>query len=182
MTGDEQALLVPVAHSATGNGCWREGLGTLASRDYKDGTSAGLVTVPVDLQNCAFGRTGLAGTLDTTRPSRGGGQAVLAFDTTQITSAANYSRPEPGDPCHPLAAKAHAPSVATPMMVRRLTPVECARLQGFPDDYLDITYRGRPAADGNKYRALGNSFCVPVVRWIGERIALVERLVDADAR
>lgn len=56
------------------------------------------------------------------------------------------------------------------MQVRRLTPVECCRLQGFPDDYLDITYRGKPAADGNKYKALGNSWAVPVVRWIGKQI------------
>ncbi len=56
------------------------------------------------------------------------------------------------------------------MQVRRLTPTECERLQGFPDDYLDIPYRGKPAADGPKYKALGNSWAVPVVRWIGERI------------
>jgi DNA (cytosine-5)-methyltransferase 1 len=54
--------------------------------------------------------------------------------------------------------------------VRRLTPVECARLQGFPDDYLDITFRGKPAADGNKYKALGNSMAVPVMSWIGKQI------------
>lgn len=54
--------------------------------------------------------------------------------------------------------------------VRRLMPVECARLQGFPDNYLDIPYRGKPAADGPKYKALGNSFAVPVMRWIGRRI------------
>jgi DNA (cytosine-5)-methyltransferase 1 len=59
------------------------------------------------------------------------------------------------------------------MAVRRLTPVECARLQGFPDDYLDITFRGKPAADGNKYKALGNSMAVPVMRWIGQRIQTV---------
>lgn len=57
--------------------------------------------------------------------------------------------------------------------VRRLTPRECCRLQGFPDDYLDVVYRGKPAADGNKYKALGNSMAVPVMRWIGEQIARV---------
>lgn len=57
------------------------------------------------------------------------------------------------------------------MKVRRLTPTECARLQGFPDNYLDITYRGKPAADGPRYRALGNSWAVPCVTWIGKRIA-----------
>ena len=66
-----------------------------------------------------------------------------------------------------------APHVSAGMQVRRLTPRECARLQGFPDDYLDITYRGKPAADGPRYKALGNSMAVPVMRWIGERIAKV---------
>jgi len=61
--------------------------------------------------------------------------------------------------------------------VRRLAPKECCRLQGFPDDYLDITYRGKPAAGGPRYKALGNSMAVPVMSWIGERIELVERLM-----
>jgi DNA (cytosine-5)-methyltransferase 1 len=204
------------------------------------------------------------------------------FDTTQITSKANYSRPQPGDPCHPIAAGSHPPAVAfsertrqhgshlelestdvtpairtgvnrqqgviqpfmydgynqkanedispsvrigrdsgdcvvtrvaacevadtlsvascevssslranpgsgwrsngTPvegvaiqgMAVRRLTPRECERLQGFPDDYTAITYRKKPAADGPRYKALGNSMAVPVMAWIGKRIAEVE--------
>jgi len=216
---------------------------------------------------------------------------AIAFDTTQITSAGNYSSPQPGDPCHPLASGAHPPAVAfaiqeravsenpdngpqgkgwqqgtaftlearnkvqavaaggrdaqvqmrevrqgdggaagpcgdregdglndplpgmrpvafqtrfarngrgapeeicptlqgadagatsdmrpcvaTTMAVRRLLPIECERLQGFPDDYTLIPYRGKPAADGPRYRALGNSMAVPVLRWIGERIEKV---------
>ena len=66
------------------------------------------------------------------------------------------------------------PHVMTGMTVRRLTPTECARLQGFPDTYLDIAYRGKPAADGNKYRALGNSMAVPVMVYLGQRIAAVQ--------
>ena len=54
--------------------------------------------------------------------------------------------------------------------VRRLTPTECLRLQGFPDDWLDIEYRGNKPADGPKYKAVGNSMAVPVIRWIGEQI------------
>jgi DNA (cytosine-5)-methyltransferase 1 len=54
--------------------------------------------------------------------------------------------------------------------VRRLTPRECERLQGFPDDYTQIPYRGKPAADGPRYKALGNSMAVNVMRWIGERL------------
>jgi len=61
--------------------------------------------------------------------------------------------------------------------VRRLTVTECERLQGFFDDYTRIPYRGKPAAqcpDGPRYKAIGNSFAVPVVRWIGQRIARAE--------
>ncbi|BDE94923.1 DNA cytosine methyltransferase [Raoultibacter timonensis] len=64
-----------------------------------------------------------------------------------------------------------------PWIVRRLTPRECERLQGFPDDWTLVPYRGRPAdefPDSPRYSALGNSFAVPVVRWIGERIARVD--------
>jgi DNA (cytosine-5)-methyltransferase 1 len=57
------------------------------------------------------------------------------------------------------------------MAVRRLTPRECERLQGFPDEYTFVPYRGKPAADGPRYKAIGNSFAVPVVQWIGQRIA-----------
>jgi DNA (cytosine-5)-methyltransferase 1 len=55
--------------------------------------------------------------------------------------------------------------------VRRLTPRECERLQGFPDDYTLIPYRGKPMAEGPRYRLLGNSMAVPVMAWIGRRIA-----------
>ena len=66
--------------------------------------------------------------------------------------------------------------------VRRLTPVEYTRLQGFPDTYLSqVLYRGKPAADGPMYKALGNSMAIPCVRWLGERIQLVDQLMQARA-
>ncbi len=65
--------------------------------------------------------------------------------------------------------------------VRRLTPRECERLQGFPDDYTLVPHRGKPMADGPRYKALGNSMAVPVMRWIGERIAQVEAITSARA-
>lgn len=73
----------------------------------------------------------------------------------------------------------HANRVATlaqppAMAVRRLTPRECERLQGFPDDWTLIPYRKGESSDSNRYRALGNSMAVPVMRWIGARIARVD--------
>lgn len=62
------------------------------------------------------------------------------------------------------------------MQVRRLTPVECERLQGFPDGYTDIQPKGKPTPDGPRYKALGNSMAVPCMKWIGKRIQMVEDL------
>ncbi|MDR6384956.1 DNA cytosine methyltransferase [Paraburkholderia caribensis] len=191
---------------------------------------------------------------------RGTPLVPIAFDTTQITSAANVSHPRAGDPCHPLASRAHAPAIAfdckasgktrnsvsevpgslrgdgfggghaavafpytlairgrdngrnlelrtddvanaliTPnggrdglgvgalmipaLQVRRLTPRECARLMGFPDDYTLIPLprkarqtRVRWSSDGARYRALGNSITVPVLSWLGRRIEMVDAL------
>lgn len=64
------------------------------------------------------------------------------------------------------------------MAVRRLTPREAERLQGFPDDYTLTPYRGKPAADGPRYKALGNSMAVPCMKWLGERIQMVEGLLN----
>jgi DNA (cytosine-5)-methyltransferase 1 len=66
---------------------------------------------------------------------------------------------------------------ATTMAVRRLTPVECERLQGFPDNYTNIPWRNKPESpDGPRYKAIGNSMAVPVMKWIGERIKMVDEL------
>jgi DNA (cytosine-5)-methyltransferase 1 len=147
----------------------------------------------------------------------GGGHAAIAFDTTQITHPENRCNPQAGDPCHPLAAGAHAQAIAfdlrngtqdeiamavqsggmgeerglcpnaiphtlTNWAVRRLTPVECERLQGFRDNYTLVPYRGKPAADSNRYKALGNSMAVNCMAWIGTRIDAVEALAPALAR
>lgn len=190
----------------------------------EDGTGRGTPLVPVHL---------VGASLDS---------HCIPFDTTQVTSKANYSRPQPGDPCHPLASAAHPPAIAfdckasgqfglsvgpvtgtlramggsmdrpngggqlavatlselqSAMQVRRLTPRECERLQGFPDDYTLIAYgrakrletmeqdwlpyllRGgvlstsectRSAADGPRYKAIGNSMATLCLSWIGKRL------------
>jgi len=85
------------------------------------------------------------------------------------------------DECSPTLGSAEsgtqrAPGLVQGSAVRRLTPRECERLQGFPDDWTLVTYRNKPAADGPRYKALGNSMAVPVMRWIGERIAAVDHI------
>jgi DNA (cytosine-5)-methyltransferase 1 len=70
----------------------------------------------------------------------------------------------------------HVPNLWQGMAVRRLTPVECERLQGFGDNYTDIQSKGKPTPDGPRYKALGNSMAVPVMRWIGERIQKFEEM------
>ena len=109
-----------------------------------------------------------------TQSAKGGGNPpAVAFDA--------YNQTATGGVTHHLRVGTgngfgdEVPQVlAPPMAVRRLTPRECERLQGFPDDWTAITYRGKPAADGPRYKALGNSMAVNVMRWIGLRIAQAE--------
>jgi DNA (cytosine-5)-methyltransferase 1 len=72
-------------------------------------------------------------------------------------------------------ADRHAVAFRSPVVIRRLTPRECERLQGFPDDYTLIPYRGKDASDAVRYHALGNSWAVSVVRWIGRRIVTITK-------
>lgn len=188
---------------------------------------------PIDVATACTAHGGPKGRLDFASET-----FIVSFDTTQITSPGNFSKPKDGDPCHPLAASAHPPAVAyrtsgncgawetgdridalttgtdrmqhvvafdlrgreggsqfegphetaniraasggssrsylaTPYAVRRLTPVECERLQGFPDGWTDIPRGNRPCPDGPRYRVLGNSMAVPVIRKIGERMDTV---------
>lgn len=106
----------------------------------------------------------------TLRASHGGGDkphamVPIAFPQnlsgTQCASTENLA---------PAMGAKNPTAVATSMQVRRLTPRECERLQGFHDDYTLVPVRGKPAADGPRYKALGNSMAVPVMAWIGKRI------------
>ena len=71
----------------------------------------------------------------------------------------------------------HMSDNASGYVVRRLTPMECERLQGFPDNWTDVPYKGKEhPSDTPRYKACGNSMAVPVMRWIGERIAEVDAM------
>ena len=97
--------------------------------------------------------------------------AVTVYDTTQITSPMNYSNPRPGDPCHPLAAQQHPPlcvgNTNRKYIVRRLTPLECCRLQGFPDWWED----GVEGSDSARYKMWGNGIALPCAVDVLRRIA-----------
>lgn len=76
----------------------------------------------------------------------------------------------------------NTPMIQTELRVRRLTPLECERLQGFPDHYTRIAWRGKSAEncpDAPRYKALGNSMAVPVMRWLGKRILMADKLMAA---
>jgi DNA (cytosine-5)-methyltransferase 1 len=95
----------------------------------------------------------------------GSNQTAVAITFQPTQDPTNSGDTEPCVVCEPS------------MGVRRLTPRECERLQGFPDDYTMIQWRKKPAGncpDGPRYKALGNSMAVPVMHWIGKRIAEVE--------
>lgn len=111
----------------------------------------------------------VAYTLDRTQ-----GQAVaFAHQAGGIQTTLGYD-PEAGT--SPTLAKCQTPAIDTGMAVRRLTPTECERLQGFPDGWTDIRHGGKPTPDGPRYKALGNSMAIPPMRWLGQRIALVESI------
>jgi DNA (cytosine-5)-methyltransferase 1 len=101
-----------------------------------------------------------------------GGQVAVAFQSVDWAGDASEELSPTLRRHDPMAAMVGS-------AVRRLTPRECERLQGFEDDYTLVPHRGKPAADGPRYKALGNSMAVPCMRWIGERIAAVEAMTTA---
>lgn len=94
----------------------------------------------------------------------GGGTAELGDKVSGCLRASSGG----GDKPHVLAPA----SVPEGMRVRRLTPVECERLNGFNDNHTLVPHRGKPAADGPRYKAIGNSWAVTCARWIGERVSM----------
>ena len=105
------------------------------------------------------------------------GDLVAIQDTRGLDKQQNGKGWSDEDVGYTVDAAATQGVAQPPMAVRRLTPRECERLQGFPDDYTRIPYRNKPAEqcpDGPRYRALGNSMAVPVMRWLGKRIIGVD--------
>lgn len=104
-----------------------------------------------------------------------GGHAAVAFDLRGREGGAMPEGPHDTANLRAASGGSSRSYIAQPWAVRRLTPTECARLQGFPDDHTRIPWRGKPAEDcpdGPQYKAYGNSMAVPVIRWIMDRIRI----------
>ena len=134
---------------------------TLAARDYKDATDL------IVLNDQGGSQMSVTENVSATLRSQEHGHQpiVLGFDLAQITHKANYSNPKWGDPQPPLNsfAQGHI-AYKQQAAVRRLTPTECERLQGFPDGWTD------GQADSHRYKQMGNAVTVNVAEWIGKRI------------
>lgn len=146
-----------------------------------------LVVIPMqDIESTEKGQGGLgvghggdpSYTL-TTRHDMGVFVEPISFDPAQVTHAENRSRCAPGQAAPTLAATGR-PHVAHRSFVRRLTPLEYERLQGFQDGHTAIRWKGKAAPDGRRYKAAGNSMAVPVMRWVGQRLLLVDEILASE--
>lgn len=154
---------------------------------------AAAIVTPIDMRQASRGATMTNNRADGSRggaPGTGIGQpgdpaptvstshvAAVAFDLRGREGGAQFEGPH--DTANIRAANGGSSrSYVATSAVRRLTPRECERLQGFPDDYTLVPYRKGVMADSPRYKALGNSMAVPVMRWIGERIEAADSLTE----
>ena len=106
-----------------------------------------------------------------------GGQIAVAFDMRGREGGAQFEGPHDTANIRAASGGSSRSYVAQTWAVRRLTPLECERLQGFPDGYTDVPWRKKNwTPDGPRYKALGNSMAVNAMRWIGQRIEMVDAL------
>jgi len=193
--GQDPLVAVPVANSGDVGYC----LTASAQQSLDAETETLIATVSGNEVSHALSAEGA----DASEDGTGGGTPIIAFSAKDhiqeraISENPNAgpdgaggtleARTVPQSVAHPLTAGMGASASrtpheqgalipeSTPWRVRRLMPVECERLQGFPDGFTDIPWRGKDhAPDGRRYKALGNSMAVNVMEWIGRRIALVD--------
>ena len=164
------AYLAPAMHS--------EVCPTLKSRDAKgpssDGDGDGAILVPMQPISFSGQMSEPQTNVEMTQTLQARNPMAVAVGTDLYNGAIT------GEVAVPMTNRSDGtgtgPTVMQSMAVRRLTPVECERLQGFPDNYTDIQPKGKATPDGPRYKALGNSMAVPVMAWIGKRIQEVEQM------
>jgi DNA (cytosine-5)-methyltransferase 1 len=162
----------------------REGQPTLECRD--DGTANAILTPNGGRAGIGVGAIAYRTAGDGAVYEEGDSTAPLTTGTDSSANIVAFGENQRGEVCEGDITRALQtqggkpgqgyPAVRTGMQVRRLTPEECEALQGFPRGYTAIQVRGKPAADGPRYKALGNSMAVPCMAWIGQRIAIVEAI------
>jgi len=157
-------ILQPVAFSAIDDG--RDATEDLSPTLRVGGNSGGMMGVAFDTYNQT-----LSDVNQTIKSPVGGANESIG---TVIAPALTTNNPSRSPQASEVTQQVNAVYQAS-MAVRRLTPVECERLQGFPDGYTNIKTN---CPDGPRYKALGNSMAVPVMRWIGQRIADYEKNVE----
>jgi DNA (cytosine-5)-methyltransferase 1 len=168
--------------------CGVEITGPLSARDYKDPGTDGLnknSAKMIPVINPTYAIQGAGATSQSSQGSGWNEEVQFTLNTLDVHGVAQPVAFEPGKmkrlgygvdesgvaPVLRAEAGDNQLAIATPIAVRRLTPVECERLQGFPDGYTNIPWRkADESPDGPRYKALGNSWAVPVVAWIGQRI------------
>lgn len=165
-SGEEQtAVTAPVASTLNAN------YGTKYGQDNQHvdaGCPLFVCTLGHSQSNgLGISNTNLANTLEATLSVN---QAVIAFDCLAGGKTGNATRDIPGA-LHGVGRAA----IATKTQVRRLMPIECERLMGFPDDYTKLDEK---TADAPRYKALGNSMAVNCMRWVGQRIQLVDNFLS----
>lgn len=174
-------------YTATSFGKYSEGVGTVrAAGGDLGGGSETLIAFPTEMSGTQSATTqNLSPALSVKHTTSIATPEVCAPLNTQLglrgADTSNSSREgvnigNIGDPSFTLQA-AHSHAVISSSAVRRLTPIECERLQGFPDGYTQIAWRNKAAEDcpdGPRYKAMGNSMAVPVMQWIGKRIQMME--------
>lgn len=152
------------------------GISAELSHSLRGVRTQSIAAVAVDYTNASLGD--ISGTLEAAQSKGNRGQGVICAIQEAQTGVREYDTAgslRANGPGHdPVGTRVREGSA-----VRRLTPRECERLQGFPDDYTAVTFRGKPAADGPRYKALGNSMAVPVMRWILSRIEAVSEVSHA---
>lgn len=155
-------------------GGYSEGTGTLRAAGGDLG--GGSETLVSTNRLVAFGEYSIDGSASTMKA--GDYKDATDLITVYETHPADSRVKEMGETCQTVTSRwgtggGNVPIAKNNMRVRRLTPVECERLQGFPDNYTSIKEK---TPDSHRYKALGNSMAVPVMKWIGERIAKVDAL------
>jgi DNA (cytosine-5)-methyltransferase 1 len=173
-------------------GDWRRAAAVLFEREILSGASPTRGKAREEVAGCLGGGSGNRGWCDDTDRmtfvamsnsdghASGGGQVAVCVQESQTgvreyATAGTLRSDAPG-------TQPGGSLIRQRMAVRRLTPREAERLQGFSDGYTLIPYRGKLAADGPRYRAIGNSMAVPVMRWIGERIQMVDGATGKNRR